>query len=150
MELFWSDFPAEFLFVTSGTQTETGCICNEAVGCRHCVRHTLGPLSAAAMSTSLHMAESQTNLSDEQISLEFPQMRPKCSAGCELSAICLCMQHMPSFHYLDFLYYFQFVAVTNATYSVCILNSWNIRFLYLDRHTNMMMMIVLYHHSAAS
>lgn len=26
---------------------------------------------------------------------------------------------MPSFHYLDFLYYFQFVAVTNATYSVC-------------------------------
>lgn len=72
---YFGQISPEFLFVTLGTQTLTGCMFNEAVGGRHCVRHTLGPLSAAAMSTFVHMAESQTNLSDEQISLEFPLMK---------------------------------------------------------------------------
>lgn len=57
--------------VTLGAQTETGCIFNEAVNSGP-PPPPPPPRSAAEWPTFLHLAESQKNQSDEQISQELP------------------------------------------------------------------------------
>lgn len=103
---YFGQIPPEFLFVTLGTQTETGCIFNEAVSSRHCEMHTPS-LSSLCCSEVVNISAYGWKSGEPSQQADFPrvsinecsQMRPDCFVDCELSEICLCMRHMPSFHY---------------------------------------------------